>query len=293
MVALNFDATNVPPDTGFDPVPTGVYHLCVDESEIKPTKNNNGMYLNMRFNILDGMYVGRKVWHRFNIRNDNQQTVEIAFKQLSSLARACGLMQVADSQHLHNIPIKARIKLRPAEGGYDESNDITKFMPMNDPTPVTMHSAAAPAGGMTPPPAGGFAPNPTPPTGFAPNPTSFAPQVAPAGFGGAPQPQPTQPQFAPQAPQPQPQQPQQGFAPPQQQAPQFVQPQATAPQTGWSPPPTGQPWNGQQPQPQPPIQPTQQMMQPAAPTQQQQPAAPQPPDATAQAAQSLVPPWQR
>ena len=49
MVALNFDATQVEPDAGFETVPAGWYNVSMDESEMKPTKDAAGSYLQARF----------------------------------------------------------------------------------------------------------------------------------------------------------------------------------------------------------------------------------------------------
>ena len=63
MAQLNFNATNVEPDAGTPvPVPAGVYNVMVDESDVKPTSNGSGAYLQVRYNILDGKYAGRKLF---------------------------------------------------------------------------------------------------------------------------------------------------------------------------------------------------------------------------------------
>src|SRR5688572_9784079 len=130
-VELNFNAAQTPADMGFDVVPKGVYNVTVDDTEMKPTKDTLGSYLNVRFNIMDGQFANRKLFHRFNLRNNNQQTVEIAYKQLSALSAACGIGYVQNSGQLHNIPLKVRVKIKPAEGQYDEQNEITKFFHIN------------------------------------------------------------------------------------------------------------------------------------------------------------------
>lgn len=192
MSELNFDATQVAPDTGVsDPVPAGWYNAIVDESEIKPTKDGNGARLACRLSILDGQYVNRKIFVGFNIRNANPVAQEIAFKQLSALAHAVGVLQVKDSSQLHGIPLKIRVKVRAASGDYDASNDVTAYKNINE-------NVGAPTG------AAGPAAAPQAPAGFgapaAPAAPAAAAPVAPSGWQPPQAAQPWQQGGAPAAP---------------------------------------------------------------------------------------------
>ena len=110
MAQLNFGASQVAPDTGTpDAVPAGLYSVLIDESEVKPTKDGNGAYLQLRLNIIDGEYAGRKIFDRLNIQNQNQVAQDIAYKRLSAIAHSVGVLHVQDSQQLHNIPLKVKV----------------------------------------------------------------------------------------------------------------------------------------------------------------------------------------
>lgn len=132
MAQLNFDATNVAQADVIEAIPAGWYNAMIDQSEMKPTKNADGMYLELRFNILDGQYVNRKVFTRLNIQNKNAQAQEISYKQLSSICHAVGVLQVADSALLHGKPLKIRVKVRPGDGEYEASNEISGFKNINE-----------------------------------------------------------------------------------------------------------------------------------------------------------------
>ena len=276
MAQLNFDATNVTPEFGLPPsIPAGWYNAMIDESEMKPTRDGTGAYLETRFNVIDGQYAGRKVFMRLNIRNTNPVAQEIAYKQLSAIAHAVGILHVQDSAQLHGIPMKIKVKIRKdTSGQYEDQNEISAVKNINEQVEMAPAGQVAPAasqgfGGMPPgfgapmqQPAGQqFTPNFAPP---APAPANSAPM---SSFAPPPQPAPAQPWQ-----QPAPQQAPAGFAP--QQAPQAAQaPAQAAPvQQPWQPPAAAQPWQ-QQPAP------TQ-----AAPMQQPAPTQPHP-------AQSAVPPW--
>ena len=229
MAKLNFDATGVPPDPGRgDPIPLGWYNAAMTASETKPTASGtDSSYLECVFSVLDGQHQGRKLYHRLNLRNANAQAQEIAYKQLSAIMHAVGHLQCGDSTELHGRPLKLRVKVKPAEGTYEASNEITAFKNINEQVGTT---AAAPAFGhppaaVVPPPVGqppaGWAPPAAPPQ--APAQPWAAPAAAPAG----PPPGWTPPAAAPAGPPP-------GYAP---SAPPAWQPPPGAPAQPWAAPP--------------------------------------------------------
>lgn len=239
MSQLNFDASQVAPDTGGgDPVPAGWYNVMIDESEMKPTKAEGGMRLSLRFTIMDGQYVNRKVFTGLNLKNANPVAQEIAYKQLSAICHAVGVMQVQDSQQLHGRPLKIKVKVKAASGDYDASNDVSAYKNINEQVDGGAVSAGAPWAQQphAPAQAPAWAPQaPAAPVAQAPQ---FAPPTAPAAPPTAPA-APAQPAWQPPAvqqpwapPAQAPQQfapPAQQFAPPVQQAPaQQFAPQAPA-----------------------------------------------------------------
>ncbi len=272
MAQLNFDASQVAPSTGTaDAIPVGWYNAAIDESEMKPTKLGDGQFLQLRFNILDGMYAGRKVFTRLNLQNLNPVAVEIAYKDLSAICHATGTIQIQDSSMLHGKPLKIKVKMRAATAEYEASNEISAYKNINDPSAVnTGGAAAAPMAAPQYQPAA--------PQQFQPPPQQFAP--------------PQQPAYA--APQPAyaaPQQQQPWQQPPQQQpAVQQQQPWQQAPQAPQAAPVVQQvqPWQ-QAPQ----AAPVQQAPQQMAPMQQQPQQPWQAPPGVAPAAgpQQATPPW--
>lgn len=181
MAELNFDATSVTPDAGVaEPVPTNWYKLAVDESDVKPCGADGlGVRLAVRITILEGPYKGRKLFHGFNIRNANPVAQEIAYKQLSALAHAVGVMNVKDSSMLHNIPFNGRVRVVPPKNGYDATNEITAFKHISEVVDYGPANAApAVSAAITPPPVGMPAPV-APPVGMPSQPWA---QPAPVGM---------------------------------------------------------------------------------------------------------------
>ena len=282
MAQINFDSSQVAPSTGTaDALPAGWYNVMMDESDVKPTSkstpDNPQFMLACRFNILDGQYQGRKLFTRLNIRNSNPQAVEIAYKDLSAICHAVGMIGlVQDSTMLHGKPLKVKVKLRAATGEYEASNEISAYKNINEQVGGNA-PAGAPMGmapGVTPPPqnTGWQQPQGQQPGAYPPPQGYGQPQGAPqAGTQYQP---PGQPTYAPQQPAQQPAQ--QAWAPPAGQQPWQGQPQG-APQ---GQPPQGQP-QYQQPAPQ-----TQQYAPPAGAPQAQPQGNPNP-------MAGQPPPWQQ
>ena len=115
-----FDATQVEPATGFDPIPRGRYLCCIEKSEMKTTRDSAGQYLELAFKVLDGEHANRVVFARLNLVNANPKATEIAYREFSALCRACGVLQVQDSAELHNRPLIIKVEL---ENGQDKNGN--------------------------------------------------------------------------------------------------------------------------------------------------------------------------
>lgn len=128
MANLNgFNAATVEPSQDFEPIPAGKYLAVIIESEMKPTKNGNGQYLQLTLQILEGPYKGRYVWARLNLHNANPTTVQIARQELSAICRAVGVMQPGDSVELHNIPLVITVKLKKRDDTGDMTNEVRGY----------------------------------------------------------------------------------------------------------------------------------------------------------------------
>lgn len=156
MAAIQFNATNISHSQVFTPLPAGDYPAIITESEVKPTKDGQGQYLQLKLQIQGGEFSGRTLFDRLNLWNNNQQAQEIAQRTLSAICHAVGILQVGDSQELHNRPLIATVKVKPAQGNYDASNEIKGYKAAQlsaAPTFVPPQTQAAPAANA---PAAGF-----------------------------------------------------------------------------------------------------------------------------------------
>ncbi|MCG8394757.1 MAG: DUF669 domain-containing protein [Pseudomonadales bacterium] len=125
--------------------------MAITSSEMKPTKDNAGAYLELVFTVMDGEHQGRKVWERLNVQNNNAQAVEIAQKQLSAICHCVGVFQVSDTSQLHNIPLQVKIAVQNGQDG-SKQNAIKGYKDMqgNDPGASQNQGGQAPAAGNQP-----------------------------------------------------------------------------------------------------------------------------------------------
>jgi len=144
MAQVSFNAAEVSTESQFSPVPNGDYPVIITESEMKPTKNGAGQYLQLVLEVIDGPYKGRKVWERLNLVNSNQTAVEIAQRSLSQICHAVGHLQLQDSVELHNKPMMAKIVVRQ-QAGYDDTNQVKEYSAYPGGAPAPAQAAPKPA----------------------------------------------------------------------------------------------------------------------------------------------------
>jgi hypothetical protein len=242
---FQFDARTVEPNLAFEPLPAGWYTAMITASEGKQTADAQGSYLEVALEIMGGDFNKRKVFDRLNLVNKNPMAVDIAYRTLSAICHATGVLQMNASEDLHGKPMLIKVTFRAARTdpmtgkSYDASNEVKGYKAVDPNAPPVLGPPKSAQVGMTVA-QGAVMGNGGQPawlnTQAQAVPQQPAPvQQAPAGWGQAPQ--QAQPQYAPQPEQAaappawaQPQQPQQ-YAPAQgfQQAPQ--QPANTAPMT--------------------------------------------------------------
>ena len=164
MVALNFNANNVAPSTPMELLPPGEYVVQVTNSEMRQTKDGGGNYLWLEMDILDGEFSNRKIWDRLNLDNPNPTTSDVAYRTLSAICHATGVVNMEDSEELHVRPMIAVVKVQPPKNGYDASNQIKGYKPLDQQTQqptraaAPRHSAPPPSARQAAAPAGGGAP---------------------------------------------------------------------------------------------------------------------------------------
>lgn len=70
-------------------LPKGRYRVLISGSEGKASASG-GRYLSLIFDIIEGDFKGRKIWHNFNMQNANAEAVRIGKSDLKALLDAIG-----------------------------------------------------------------------------------------------------------------------------------------------------------------------------------------------------------
>lgn len=126
-IPLNFDASSIAPATVMEPLPTGWYPAVITDVNVKEASGNpNNKMLACELTIIDGPAKGRKLFDNINLWNENPTTVEIAYKTLSAVGHATGVIRAAQASDYCNIPMKVRVKLAPPETKRDELGNVVK-----------------------------------------------------------------------------------------------------------------------------------------------------------------------
>lgn len=199
MPAFQFDSTGVQPQYGggSPQLPLGKHPVVINGSQLKPTQKNDGGFMELMLEAIDGPAKGGQQVDRLNLHNQNPETVRIANQQLSAYCHVTGVFRFQSTEELHGKPFVVEI-------GQDKNNPnqhrVIGLYDMNG-NPAGQAGAGAPQGGgfnagqtqqppQTQQPQGGQAwgqqPPQTPPTG-APSgtpQTQWGQQQPPAGNGG-------------------------------------------------------------------------------------------------------------
>ena len=142
-------------DRSYDLVPEGWYNATITKAELNNTKAGTGQKIDMRYDIVGPTHQGRVVFGTVNVRNQSQKAEEIGRQQLGEIMRAVGLAKIQDTDELVGGSICVRVKIRPAENGYDARNEVSGFKSASGALPqATSTSAPEPTaqpGGAKPP----------------------------------------------------------------------------------------------------------------------------------------------
>lgn len=141
--------TAPPPRDDFVLITPADYVAIISDSAMKPTKKNDGEYLELTHEIIeDGPFKGRKIWVRLNIVNPSPKAMEIAQRDLSAICAAVGHVgELPDSIALHNKPHVIRVSVEPADASKRRDKDQNEIKAWKALDGVAPTQAAAPAAG--------------------------------------------------------------------------------------------------------------------------------------------------
>lgn len=119
----------------FDDLPAGDYPVIITDSEMKDTKDFQGKYLQLTYDIIEGQHKGRKLFDRLNLINRNDTARAISKQSLESICRATGYVgQLRDSSQLHRKLMIIRLSYNTVDKSGNpipegRRNDIAAYKP--------------------------------------------------------------------------------------------------------------------------------------------------------------------
>lgn len=152
MAKVDWNASEYKGDR-FAALPKGRYLSTISDTEQKPTRDKQGSYFEIEFDVLrPEQFKNRKLWARLNVHNRSEVAQRIGREQWSALCVACGLeaAQVTDTSKLHGKLVLLITEIEDGPNG--PTNRVTGFLkPGEDATAAA--ASSAPAARAAPPPA--------------------------------------------------------------------------------------------------------------------------------------------
>lgn len=149
MPAFQFDSNGIDPSYGGgqSQLPVGKHPVVIVGTELKPTKTNDGGYLAITLEAIDGPAKAVQHTDRLNLHNKNAQTVQIANQQLSAYCHVIGLFRFQATEELHGKPFI--VEIVPDTGANNEGRTkIGKLFDINGNAPGAAGAGAQQGGGF-------------------------------------------------------------------------------------------------------------------------------------------------
>jgi hypothetical protein len=118
----------------YEPIPAGGYVVKMNRLEEKPTKAGDTM-LSASFQVVDGDFTNRLLFHNFIIEHSNPRVAEIGNDQLDNFLKSVGLEGGFEAlgydrsrlgDYLNKM-LKVKVKIEEGTNGYSDRNKITSF----------------------------------------------------------------------------------------------------------------------------------------------------------------------
>ena len=153
MSELDFNP-NAEPSQAFEPIPPGKYAAIIREADVKDTKNGDGKYLWLKWQLVDDPYSNRFVFANITMKNNSQQAVDIGAQQFAALWRAIGLAsQPAETSALNDGQCVLELKVKAATEKFNATNEVRAYLSFDAASASAAAATAAAPAAAAPAPA--------------------------------------------------------------------------------------------------------------------------------------------
>jgi len=130
MASMNIDVNaGETITTDFDPLPTDWYRAQVIESKL--VQKDNGIQLDLTWEVLEGPFAKRRVWQREWAQHSSPSAQDIGQRMIRTLGKAMGMSVVDDDEKLRFKPVEIRVGLEKKEEGRAQRNEVKSARPIN------------------------------------------------------------------------------------------------------------------------------------------------------------------
>lgn len=111
-------------------IPDSTQNVVCESAEVKENKQGTGEYIKCVLSITDGQFKNFKIFHMFNIKNQNVKAVEIGLSQLKGFMKCSGVAtdKLSDVNQLIGLKCQAVLKVRKSDM-YDDQTVVSYFKP--------------------------------------------------------------------------------------------------------------------------------------------------------------------
>lgn len=141
-ITWTFDATQHDPTQIMPAHPVGKFLATISGTDIKPTKDNNGGFLEVMFTTEAG-----SIPARYNLWNQSQQAADIAHRQLAALCYVTGIFKLGGKAEMLRGARCGIEVTKQKNGDYTEVAavmDINGNLPTKQPSPVASQQTFQP-----------------------------------------------------------------------------------------------------------------------------------------------------
>ncbi len=114
----------------FTLLPKGKYNAVIHETDYRENKKQNGHFLEIKFTINEGEFVGSELRSYLNLDNPSAVAVDLANKELATICRAVGKVAIEDSEELHGHELTLDVDIDPGKGDNPDRNKISFYLPL-------------------------------------------------------------------------------------------------------------------------------------------------------------------
>ena len=134
-IGNNVNTETVKEKKTYEPIPKGRYSGTLKFVQEKSTKDGTGKYVDATFQITEGSYEGRYIFHKFHLENKNPKCQEIGIDQLDKFLKCIGVKNGYEGVEPNTkglIPYRGKnvafnLAIEEARNGFPARNRITSF----------------------------------------------------------------------------------------------------------------------------------------------------------------------